>query len=197
MRFKLIGNEVSRKVKSGPFGMFTKTETDQEFTILPSQKALDFVKSQKKAYSAAFGSFDLFRIAKGIASDTESRFSVVGFFLNKSGETYDSAIFVKTHNLSEISALWDELVADEMTSDYRMMRSVVIKDNLTGERIVINAFFDAEIEFKDSAEDSTIEAFNKVLLDIMVVASANHDFGAEMDRLFEKALLKSREKNAA
>lgn len=191
MRFKLIGKENSRTVKRGFFGMFAKVETEHEFTMIPSQESLKYVKNTKSAYDAHFGSFQLFSVAKGIAARPDSRFSIVGFFLNNSGETPESAVFVKASTLSEISALWNDFTSNELASKARMMRSVVVKDNLTNERILINAYFAVELEFKDTADADTITAFSNVFLEVS--HSIIEDSYDEMDRLFVKALEKSRE----
>lgn len=195
MRFKMIGNEITHSTKSGIFGLFTKIEKHHEFTVLPSDKVDNYLKSTKSAYSVAFGSFDLFRVAKGFATNENSRFSVVGFFLNKSGETFDNAVFVKTRNISDISSLWEKMVSNEMTPDCKMMRSVVLKDKISGERIVLEAFFDLSIDFKNSAKGSMIESFNNEFVEIMMSATATDDFGKELDRVFTKALMKSRNEN--
>jgi len=192
MRFKMVCNEVSHSTKSGFLGLFNKTDTYHEFKILAVDKVDDYLNFTNTAYTAAFGSFDLFRVAKGFAVNEDSRFSVVGFFLNKSGENFDKAIFVKVESLSEIYALWEELSSKEMTPNYRMMRSVVLKDKVSGERIVLEAFFDLNIDFKDSAKNSMIECFNNEFVEIMKITTENDDFGKELDRLFVKSLEKFR-----
>lgn len=196
MRFKLVGNEINYSTKSALFGVFTKIEKRHEFKVLSTDKVDEFLKRNKSAYSAAFGSFDLFRVAKGFAANADSRFSVVGFFLNKSGETSDKQVFAKVRSLSDINDLWDALVSTEMTSSYTMMRSVVLKDKMTGERIVLEGYFDMSIVFKDDADTSVINDFSNEFLKIMEIATVNDDFGQELDRLFLKSLEKHREMNS-
>lgn len=195
MRFKLVGNEINCSTKSGLFGIFAKIEKRHEFKVLSTDKVDEFLKMNKSAYSAAFGSFDLFRVAKGFATNADSRFSVVGFFLNKSGETSDKQVFAKVRSLSDINDLWDALVSTEMTPDYIMMRSVVLKDKMTGERIVLEAFFDLNIIFKDDADASVVNDFSNEFLKIMEIATVNDDFGQDLDRLFAKSLKSHREMN--
>ena len=196
MQFKMVGYEVSRSKKSGLIDLFSKVETDPAFKVLPADKVDEFLKMNKTAYTAAFGSFDFFRVAKGFAADADSRFSVAGFFLSKSGETPDKKVFAKVRSLSDINDLWDTLVSTEMTPDYTMMRSVVLRDKMTGERIVLEAFFDLNIVFKDDVETSVINDFSNEFLKIMEIATVNDDFGQELDRLFAKSLAKHREMNA-
>lgn len=196
MRFKLVGNEIAYSTKGSLFGIFTKTEKHNEFKILSTDEVDEFLKMNKSAYSAAFGSFDLFRVAKGFAANADSRFSVVGFFLNKSGETPDKQVFAKVHSLSDINDLWDALFSTEMTSDYTMMRSVVLRDKMTGERIILEGYFDMSIVFKDDADTSAINDFSNEFLKIMEIAIVNDDFGQELDRLFVKSLEKHREMNS-
>lgn len=195
MQFKMVGYEVSRSKKSGLFNLFSKVETDPAFKILPADKVDDFLKMNKSAYTAAFGSFDLFRVAKGFAADADSRFSVAGFFLSKSNDTSGKQVFAKVRSLSDIDTLWDALVSTEMTSDYTMMRSVVMKDKITGERIVLEAFFDLNIVFKDDADASVVDDFSNEFVKIMEIATVNDDFGQELDRLFAKSLAKHHEMN--
>ena len=78
MRFKLVGNEITCSTKSGLFGVFAKIKKHHEFKVLSTDEVDEFLKMNKSAYSAAFGSFDLFRVAKGFAANVASRFSVFG-----------------------------------------------------------------------------------------------------------------------